>query len=406
CAPDRFYIETQRLRHPKEATYEHGAIELANAHGVPVVATNDARFLTVDDYEAHEARVCIHDGERLEDPERENHYLKTQYLRSVDEMSELFSDLPSALSNTVEIAKRCNVQFELSKTFLPNITLPDGKTQRQTLRDDAETGLQGRLTQLKANDLMSGDDQAYLDRLNRELSVIDDMGFAGYFLIVADFTNWAREHGVPVGPGRGSGAGSLVAYAIGITDLDPLRYDLIFERFLNPERISMPDFDIDFCMLGRDRVIHYVAERYGHDHVAQIITHGTMAARAVVRDVGRVLGYAYGYMDRIAKLIPFEVGMTLEKALNDEEELNALYDEDDEVRSIINLAQKLEGLARNAGTHAGGVVIAPSPLTDFMPLYRESPQADAVTQFDMKDVEGVGLVKFDFLGLRTLTIID
>ena len=246
----------------------------------------------------------------------------------------------------------------------------------------------------------------YRERLEREIEVITNMGFAGYFLIVADFIRFAREEGIPVGPGRGSGAGSLVAYALAITDLDPLAYDLLFERFLNPERVSLPDFDVDFCMERRDEVIEYVAGRYGRDRVSQIITYGTMAAKAVVRDVGRVLGRAYGFVDQIAKLIPFDLHMTLERALAEEPALKARYEAEEEVREIIDLAKRLEGLTRNAGRHAGGVVISPAPLTEFMPLYCEEGATTPVTQFDMGDVEAMGLVKFDFLGLRTLTIID
>ncbi|HLZ99280.1 MAG TPA: DNA polymerase III subunit alpha, partial [Steroidobacteraceae bacterium] len=316
------------------------------------------------------------------------------------------ADVPELLVNTVEVAKRCSLEIKLGASMLPAYPVPAGSTTEHYLRDESRRGLDERLKRAPAQLGISPDAAAYGERLALELGVICSMGFAGYFLIVADFIRWARENGVPVGPGRGSGAGSLVAYALGITDLDPIEHDLLFERFLNPERVSMPDFDVDFCMEGRDRVIEYVAKKYGRERVSQIITYGTLAAKAVVRDVGRVLGHNYGYVDKIAKLIPFEIGITLDKALAQEEELRRLYDGDEDVRELIDLARTLEGLARNAGTHAGGVVIAPSVLTDFTPLYCEEGSTTPVTQFDKDDVEAAGLVKFDFLGLRTLTIID
>ncbi|ROR32229.1 DNA polymerase III subunit alpha [Inmirania thermothiophila] len=404
CFPGRFYLEVHRLGRPHDEAHLHAAVGFAAAHGLPVVATNDVRFLLREDFEAHEARVCIHEGRTLDDPARPRRYTEAQYLRGPQEMAELFADLPEALANAVEIARRCNLELTLGRSVLPDFPLPPGEDAPGFLARQAREGLARRLA---AHGPAPGHDEAaYRERLERELEVITGMGFAGYFLIVADFIRWAREHGVPVGPGRGSGAGSLVAYALGITNLDPIRYDLLFERFLNPERVSMPDFDIDFCMERRDRVIEYVAERYGRDRVSQIITYGSMAARAVVRDVGRVLGHPYGFVDKLAKLIPFEVGMTLEKALAESEELRARYEQEEEVRAILDLARALEGLARNPGKHAGGVVIAPAPLTDFTPLYCEPGGEGLVTQFDKDDVEAVGLVKFDFLGLRTLTIID
>jgi DNA polymerase-3 subunit alpha len=393
---DRFYLEIQRTGRAGEQVCSDAALELAHARGVAAVATNDVRFLARAEFEAHEARVCIHDGAQLADASRVRRYSEEQYLKSPAEMAELFKDAPGLLANTVEIAKRCSLEIRLGASMLPAYPVPAGSSTEQFLRDESKRGLQARRAA----------SPAYEARLDLELGVICAMGFAGYFLIVADFIRWARENGVPVGPGRGSGAGSLVAYVLGITDLDPIEHDLLFERFLNPERVSMPDFDVDFCMEGRDRVIEYVANKYGRDRVSQIITYGTLAAKAVVRDVGRVLGHPYGYVDRIAKLIPMEIGMTLDKALQQEEELRRLYGADSEVRDLIDLARSLEGLARNAGTHAGGVVIAPSVLTDFTPLYCEEGSSTPVTQFDKDDVEAAGLVKFDFLGLRTLTIID
>ena len=403
--PDGYYLELQRTGREGEEFHVAEAVALASASGTPVVASNDVRFLDAADFDAHEARVCIHQGHTLSDPRRPRDYSEEQYLKSAEEMTALFSDLPEALENSVEIARRCNVQLQLGRSFLPDFPVPEGETADSHLRKLSQAALAQRLPQLLAD---SGAHTAadYERRLERELDVICNMGFPGYFLIVADFIAWAKENHIPVGPGRGSGAGSLVAFVLGITDLDPLRYDLLFERFLNPERVSMPDFDIDFCINGRDRVIDYVARRYGRDSVAQIITYGSMAAKAVVRDAGRVLGHSYGFTDRIAKLIPFEVGMTLDKALAQEPELKRLYEGEDDVRGLIDLAKALEGLARNAGRHAGGVVIAPTVLTDFTPLYCEEGSEAPVTQFDKDDVEAAGLVKFDFLGLRTLTIID
>ena len=399
---DRFYLELQRTGRPGDEQQVHGAVQLAIETGCPVVASNDVRFLEPADHEAHEARVCIHDGRILHDEHRPRRYSEAQYLRSAEEMHACFADIPEAIENTLLIAQRCNLKLTLDQNALPDFPVPDNKPIDQFLREESERGLASRIER----DGAVTDAQAYQARLDFELNVINQMGFPGYFLIVADFIRWAKAKDIPVGPGRGSGAGSLVAYALDITDLDPLRYDLLFERFLNPERVSMPDFDVDFCMEKRDQVIDYVAERYGREKVSQIATHGTMAARAVVRDVGRVLGHGYGYVDRIAKMIPFELGMTLEKALAQEEELQKLCDEDDDVQLLINLAKRLEGLSRNVGKHAGGVVIAPSDLTEFAPLFCEPGGAGLATQFDKDDVEAVGLVKFDFLGLRTLTIID
>ncbi|MEM8843449.1 MAG: DNA polymerase III subunit alpha [Pseudomonadota bacterium] len=401
---DRYYIELQRTGREREDAYNNFALNLAEIKQVPVVATNDVRFLLPEEFEAHEVRVCINQGRVLSDPRRPRMYSEEQYLRSAEEMIELYEDVPSAISNTIEIAKRCNVRLEFGKNVLPEFPTGDLTTD-EFLRQQSEKRLQDRIRQLRAINLDINEEE-YKQRLEVELGVIENMGYSGYFLIVADFTQWSRDNEVPVGPGRGSGAGSLVAYALGITDIDPMQYDLLFERFLNPERVSMPDFDIDFCMAGRDRVIDYVAKRYGREKVSQIITYGSMAAKAVVRDVGRVLGHPYGFVDRIAKMIPFEVGMTLEKALEREKDFKQMVDEEEEVGTLMDMALKLEGMARNAGKHAGGVVIAPSKLTDFTPLYCEAGGANVVTQLDKDDVEAIGLVKFDFLGLRTLTIID
>ena len=401
---DRCYLELTRTGRDAEEAYVRQAVELAADLGLPVVATNEVCFLDEDDFEAHETRVCIHEGRVLDDPRRERRYSAAQYLCDAEEMARRFSDLPVALANSVEIARRCNVQLSLGQYYLPNYPIPEQTSLAAYLKQCASDGLATRLS--SRVEPLRFSQQTYAERLEFELDVINQMGFPGYFLIVMEFIQWAKANGIPVGPGRGSGAGSLVAFALGITDLDPLDYDLLFERFLNPERVSMPDFDVDFCMEGRDRVIAHVAERYGQNAVSQIITFGTMAAKAVVRDVARVQGKPYGLADKLSKLIPFEVGMTLAKAVETTEELRAFIDENDEVNEIMEMAYKLEGIVRNVGRHAGGVVIAPSALTDFVPLYREDQGVGLVSQFDKDDVEQAGLVKFDFLGLKTLTIID
>lgn len=403
---DRYYLEVHKIGVANESYYLKEVTQLAAELQVPLVASNKVRFLNANQYEAHEARVCISEGTLLADPTRVRHYTQEQYLRTPEEMQKLFASIPSALRNSVEIAKRCNVTIALGEYHLPHYPVPDSFSTESYLEHMAKTGLGDRwsaIVAMRSADTLERSD--YDERLERELAVINGMGYTGYFLIVADFINWAKNNNVPVGPGRGSGPGSLVAYCIGITDLDPLKYDLLFERFLNPERVSMPDFDVDFCMEGRDRVIEYVASRYGRHSVSQIITYGTMAAKAVIRDVGRVLGYPYGFVDTIAKLIPFELGITLEKALAQEELLRQRYDEEEDVRALIELALVLEGSVRNAGKHAGGVVIAPSQISDFAPIYCEAGSDAWVTQYDKDDVEAVGLVKYDFLGLRTLTII-
>lgn len=402
--PDRYYFELQRIGLKGQNNHISNAIKYSEKFDIPVVASNNARFLDEDDFEAHEARVCIYQGYTLNDTRRPKQYTAQQYIRSSEEMQELFSDIPEAIENTMKIAQRCNIEFVLGENFLPNFKVNENETQDDRLIADAKAGL-ARI--IEDDDKITNENSTdYSHRLDIEIDVITKMGFSGYFLIVADFIRWAKENGIPVGPGRGSGAGSLVAYALDITELDPLEYDLLFERFLNPERVSLPDFDIDFCMDRRDEVIDYVAMKYGRDHVSQIITYGTMAAKAVIRDVGRVLGFPYGFVDQIAKLIPFDIGMTLDKAMEEEKELRQRYNSEEDVKSLMDLAKKLEGLSRNAGRHAGGLVIAPKPLSDYMPLYCEEGSQATVTQFDMGDVESIGLVKFDFLGLRTLTIID
>ncbi|MDN3698837.1 DNA polymerase III subunit alpha [Vibrio cortegadensis] len=404
--PDRFYLELIRTGRPDEEAYLHFALELSEQTDLPVVATNEVVFLTEDLFDAHEIRVAIHDGFTMVDPRRPKNYSAQQYLRTEEEMCELFADIPEALANSVEIAKRCNVTVRLGEYFLPNFPTEGLKIEDYLIKK-SEEGLERRLAFLFPDEKVREERRPeYDERLKIELEVVNDMGFPGYFLIVMEFIQWSKDNDVPVGPGRGSGAGSLVAYALDITDLDPLEYDLLFERFLNPERVSMPDFDIDFCMDKRDQVIDHVAEMYGRDAVSQIITFGTMAAKAVIRDVGRVLGHPFGFVDRISKMIPPDPGMTLEKAFKAEPSLPELYDADEEVRELIDKCRILEGCTRNAGKHAGGVVISPTTITDFAPIYCDADGNFPVTQFDKNDVETAGLVKFDFLGLRTLTIID
>ncbi|MBL0650985.1 MULTISPECIES: DNA polymerase III subunit alpha [Aeromonas] len=404
--PDAYYLELLRTGRPDEEVYLHMAVAIASEFELPVVATNEVVFLTADDFDAHEIRVAIHDGYTLMDKRRPRRYSPQQYLRSQEEMAELFADIPEALENTVEIAKRCNVTVRLGEYFLPNFPTGDMTTEDFLVMKSKE-GLEERLAFLFPDPAVRAERRPeYDERLDIELKVINQMGFPGYFLIVMEFIQWSKDNGIPVGPGRGSGAGSLVAYALKITDLDPLEFDLLFERFLNPERVSMPDFDVDFCMDRRDEVIDHVSEMYGREAVSQIITFGSMAAKAVVRDVGRVLGHAYGFVDRISKLIPPDPGMTLAKAFEAEPKLPELYEQDEEVKDLIDMARRLEGVVRNAGKHAGGVVIAPTKITDFAPLYCDDEGHHPVTQFDKNDVEYAGLVKFDFLGLRTLTIID
>jgi len=410
--PQRFYVELQRPGGEGEAAaqiepYVQRALWLAAELQLPVVATHPVQFMQPSDFKAHEARVCIAEGMVLGDRRRPKAFSAEQYFKSAEEMAALFADIPEALANSVEIAKRCNLSVELGKNKLPLFPTPDGVTLDQYLCNRAAEGLEQRLAMLYPDPAVRAQQApAYYERLKFETDTIVQMGFPGYFLIVADFINWAKHNGVPVGPGRGSGAGSVVAYSLGITDLDPLRYELLFERFLNPERVSMPDFDVDFCQDGRERVIDYVKQKYGADSVSQIVTFGTMAAKAVVRDVGRVLDLPYNFVDQLAKLIPNELGISLAKARQQEPQINERADKEEEVKELLELAERLEGITRNVGMHAGGVLIAPGKLTDFCPLYVPQNSDSAVSQFDKDDVEKVGLVKFDFLGLRTLTIID
>ncbi len=407
--PGRYYLEIQR------AGFAHGeallarTLELAARLGLPVVATHPVQFLAPDDFKAHEARVCIAQGYVLGDQRRPKLFTPEQYFKSQEEMARLFADVPQALENSLEIARRCSLEIELGKSRLPAFPTPPGVTVNEYLRQQSEQGLAARMAKLfPAEAARAAAEQRYRQRLDFEIRTIIQMGFAGYFLIVADFISWARQNGVPVGPGRGSGAGSLVAYSLGITDLDPITYDLLFERFLNPERVSMPDFDIDFCQDGRDKVIDYVRRKYGEDCVSQIVTFGTMAARAVVRDCGRVLDLSYSFCDQIAKLIPVQPGrtITLAEAREMEPLLAQRERNEDEVKELLALGEKLEGLTRNVGMHAGGVLIAPGKLTDFCPLYAAEGTTNVISQLDKDDVEAVGLVKFDFLGLTTLTILD
>lgn len=420
--PNRFYLELQRAGRSTDEPYIAAAVQLAQRMQLPVVATHPIEFLNKDGFDAHEARVCIAEGEILGNQRRVRHFTQQQYFYSSTQMQALFADIPSALQNTVAIARRCHLTLTLNQPQLPNYPIPQGMTTEDYFRQLAHEGLEQRLQQLYPDPIQRETQRpGYTQRLELEIATILKMGFPGYFLIVADFINWAKNNGCPVGPGRGSGAGSLVAYALKITDLDPLAYKLLFERFLNPERVSMPDFDIDFCQTNRDRVIDYVKDKYGKNAVSQIATFGTMAARAAIRDVGRVLDLSYNFCDGISKLIPNKPGKPVtiqyppENLSAEDKEKYAIAAEpllaeriknDDEVKTLIELAQQLEGMTRNIGMHAGGVLIAPGKLTDFCPLYQQPGSDAAVSQFDKDDVEAIGLVKFDFLGLATLTIME
>ena len=413
CFPHRFYIEVQRAGRPDDERHVAAAVQLAARMGLPVVATHPVQFTAPDDYEAHEARVCIADGEVLGNIRRVRRFTREQYFKSSAQMEALFADIPSALANAVEIAKRCNLTLVLGKPQLPDFPTPlvNGRqmTPEEYFRHASHEGLKERLEHLYPDAALREQERPrYVERLEFEIGTILKMGFPGYFLIVGDFINWAKSNGCPVGPGRGSGAGSLVAYSLKITDLDPLQYNLLFERFLNPERVSMPDFDIDFCQANRDRVIDYVKSKYGKEAVSQIATFGTMAARAAIRDVGRVLDMSYTFCDGISKLIPNKPGthITIDGAIKAEPVLAERLAREEDVKTLLALAQKLEGMTRNVGMHAGGVLIAPGKLTDFCPLYQQPGSESAVSQYDKDDVEAIGLVKFDFLGLATLTILE
>ncbi len=409
--PNRFYLEIQRYAKPdnqqKQEVRIQKTLALASELAVPVVATQPIQFIEQDDFQAHEARTCIAEGYMLADSRRPKKFTDEQYFKTQAQMAALFADIPEALANTVQIAKRCNLTLTLGENYLPDFPTPDGQDLPTYMAALSMEGLQKRLAHLYPDEAVRSEQfPKYEARLKFECEIINQMGFPGYFLIVADFINWAKNNGVPVGPGRGSGAGSLVAYSLGITDLDPLEYNLLFERFLNPERVSMPDFDIDFCQEGRDRVIDYVKNKYGLDSVSQIATFGTMAAKAVIRDVGRVLDLPFNFVDSVAKLIPLELGITLTDALEKEPQLQERREKEEEVAQLLELALRLEGLVRNVGMHAGGVLIAPGKISDFSPIYCQANGDSLVSQYDKDDVEAVGLVKFDFLGLRTLTILD
>ena len=399
---DNFFLQLTRTGKNQEELCNQTLIEYANELSIPVVATNQVRFLSREDFEAHETRVCIQSGHVLGDQRRQRFFQDSQYFKSIEEMNDLFRDIPEALTNTYEISKKCNLEVKTNIYVLPDFNTPTESSEADYLKKLIKEGITKKLQVKDYSEVPN----LYKERLDYELEVILETGYEGYFLIVADFVNWARHNSVPVGPGRGSGAGSLIAYAIGITGINPIKYDLLFERFLNPDRISNPDFDIDFCRDGREKVIGYVTEKYGKDAVAQICTFGTMAARAVVRDVARAQGKSYGLADRLAKMIPFNPEMTLDKALKDNSDLRRILKVDEDAAEIFEMAKKLEGIIRNVGKHAAGVVMAPSEINDYSPLYLDEATNTLATQFDMKDIESVGLQKFDFLGLKTLTVIN
>ncbi|KXZ62934.1 DNA polymerase III subunit alpha [Acinetobacter venetianus] len=413
---NRVYLALTRTNRSGEEDFIQQAVKLAAKYQIGVVAHNDVHFVEQDDFEAHEARVCIADGYVLGDDKRPKNYSTEQYFKTAEQMSELFSDIPSAIENTYQISKRCNVELQLGTYFLPDFPIPDGFTIDTYFEHLSREGLEERLNHLypiaERDEDWADIRKPYDERIKYEVDIILKMGFPGYFLIVMDFIQWAKNNGVPVGPGRGSGAGSLVAYSLKITDLDPLRYDLLFERFLNPERVSMPDFDVDFCIAGRDRVIEYVAQNYGRQAVSQIATFGTMAAKGAIRDVARVLGKSYGLADRISKMVPTKpLGVDLKQAIELEPQLkdivtNPANPDNDDASEIWEMALKLEGITRNTGKHAGGVVIAPGKITDYSAVLCDADGTNRVAQYDKDDVEAAGLVKFDFLGLRNLTVIE
>ena len=403
----RFYIELQENFLPEQAKANKGLIEIARELDLPLVATNDCHYLTREDAFAHEVLLCIQTGKTMDDPNRMRFANEEFYVKTPDEMIALFKDYPDAIANTVEIAQRCNLDLDFNTYHFPQYEKPADKSLDEVLAEQSRTGLEERLAEIsKVRELSPADEEIYRHRLEEELACIQQMGFPGYFLIVADFINWGKNNGIPVGPGRGSAAGSLVAYAVRITDIDPIPYNLLFERFLNPERISMPDIDVDFCIYGRERVIEYVRQKYGKENVAQIITFGTMLAKGVLRDVGRALNIPYGEVDKIAKLVPNVLGITLKQAITQEPKLKELVDKDPKVKELVKISLALEGLTRHASTHAAGVVVTPKPLPEYLPLYVDPKSGGQVTQFPMSYVEKIGLVKFDFLGLKTLTVIE
>ncbi|KIH75732.1 DNA polymerase III, alpha subunit [Geoalkalibacter ferrihydriticus] len=404
---ERFYLELQENLIPEQTRVNRGLKEIARDLGLPLVATNDCHYLTRDQAHAHEVLLCIQTGKTMDDPTRMRFPNDEFYVKTPQEMAALFEDVPEAISNTLRIADRCEVDLDLKTYHFPQYEKPAEKSLEDVLREDSRRGLDERLAEIrKVRPVSAEDEKVYRERLETELDCINSMGFPGYFLIVADFINWAKDQNIPVGPGRGSAAGSLVAYAIRITDIDPIPYNLLFERFLNPERVSMPDIDVDFCIRGREDVIEYVRQKYGAANVAQIITFGTMAAKGVIRDVGRAMGLPYGEVDKIAKLVPGVLNITLGEALKQEPKLRDLVDKDAKVKQLFNTALALEGLTRHASTHAAGVVVTPNDLTEYLPLYVDPKAGGQVTQFSMNYVEKIGLVKFDFLGLKTLTVID
>jgi len=403
----RFYLELQENYLPEQAKANAGLITISEELGLPLVATNDCHYLSREDSLAHEILLCIQTGKTMDDPNRMRFPNDEFYVKSPQEMIQMFPDQPEAITNTIQIAERCNLTLDFDTYHFPQYEKPADKTLDDVLEEQSRSGFEERLGEIRRLRNLSEEDlQVYQDRLEEELTCIKQMGFPGYFLIVADFINWGKDQGIPVGPGRGSAAGSLVAYALRITDIDPIPYNLLFERFLNPERVSMPDIDVDFCIYGRERVIEYVRQKYGAENVAQIITFGTMLAKGALRDVGRALNIPYGEVDRIAKLVPNVLGINLSQAIVQEPQLKALIEKDPKIKELVKISLALEGLTRHASTHAAGVVVTPKPLTEYLPLYVDPKLGGQVTQYPMSYVEKIGLVKFDFLGLKTLTVIE
>lgn len=403
----RFYLELQENYIPEQAKANQGLVQISKELDIPLVATNDCHYLTREEAYAHEVLLCIQTGKTMDDPNRMRFANEEFYVKTPDEMIELFKDYPGATANTIEIAERCNLELDFNTYHFPQYEKPADKTLDDVLREQSEAGLEERFDEIrKLRELTPEMEEVYRKRLEEELDCIKSMGFPGYFIIVADFINWGKDNDIPVGPGRGSAAGSLVAFAIRITDIDPIPYNLLFERFLNPERVSMPDIDVDFCIYGRERVIEYTREKYGHENVAQIITFGTMLAKGVLRDVGRALNIPFGEVDKIAKLVPNVLGITLKEAIAQEPKLKALIEKDKKIAELTKISLALEGLTRHASTHAAGVVVTPKPLSEYLPLYIDPKSGGQVTQYPMSYVEKIGLVKFDFLGLKTLTVIE